>query len=168
MKFGEFVGKKKRNAQKQLGIVKEILSQQGLMVKDHLEDEEPYIFLHNPNRGTQFEGVRIYKIGDFVCYRVQNEENTHPYGKAYSLDIEDMFQDIISDDDYDQEKAGQEVMKSVVEELRKFFDKSAAAEKEMLAGEFDRQRDPLGKVVISPTGTDYANNVTNTNPRNNY
>lgn len=161
MKFGEFVGKKKRHAQKQLGIIKEVLSKQGLVVKDHLEEDDPYIFLQNPNGGTQFQGVRIYKIGDFVCYRVQNEENTHPYGKAYELDVEEMFQDLISDEDYNQEKAGKEVMKNIIKEFNKFFLKSAEAEKELRAGEYDNQRDPLGKMVLSPTGTDYASNMSN-------
>lgn len=160
MKFGDYVGKKERQAKKQLGIIKEILSQQGMAVKDHLEEEDPYIFLQNPNGGTQFQGIRIYKIGDYLCYRVQNEESTHPYGKAYQLEVEDMFQDLVSDEDYNQEQAGKEVMKSIVEELRKFFAKSAEAEKELRAGEFDTQRDPLGKIVVSPTGTDYANRVT--------
>lgn len=163
MKFGQFIGKKQRQAKKQLGIIKEVLSKQGMVVKDHLEDDDdPYIFLQNPNGGTQFQGVRIYKIGDFVCYRVQNEEKTHPYGKAYQLEVEDMFQDLISDEDYNQEEAGQEVIKSIIKEFNKFFTQSAEAERELRAGEFDSNRDPLGKVVVSPTGTDYANNVTST------
>jgi len=167
MKFKDFVGKKKRQAKKQLGTIKEILSNDGLICKDHLESDDPYIFLLNPTGGTQFEGVRIYKIGNFICYRVQNEEKTHPYGKAYPLDVEDMFQDLISDDDYNQEKAGKEVMKSIVEELKKFFIKSSEAEKELRAADFDQQRDPMGRVVLSPTGTDYSNQLTNSNPRNN-
>ena len=161
MKFGEFVGKKERKAKKQLGIVKEVLSKQGMICKDHLEDDDPYIFLQNPNRGTQFQGVRIYKIGDYICYRVQNEENTHPYGKAYQLEVEDMFQDLVSDEDYDQEKAGKEVMKSIAEELKKFFIKSADAEKELRAGEYQGGGDPLGRIAVTPTGNDYANNITN-------
>lgn len=160
-KFREFVDKKARQSKRQLGILKSVLEQNGMAVKDFIEEEEPYIFLKNPNGGTQFDGVRIYKIGDDICYRVQNEDRTHPYGKAYALEVEDMFNDLISDDEYDHAKAGQEIMKGLAEELRDFFTKSAQAEKELRAGEYDQNSDPLGKVIISPMGTDYSSKVTN-------
>jgi hypothetical protein len=106
---------------------------------------------------VSFEGVRVYKIGSQMAYRVQKEEKTHPYGKAYRSDLEEMFNDFVSDH-MDEEKAGKKVMKTVVEELQKFFKASASAEEELMTGDFGGD-DPMGKIVIKSTGTDYSNLV---------
>ena len=156
--FNEFIDKKSREAKKQLGIVKKILEKNNQIVGDHREDEEPHLFLKCPDGRTSFDGVRIYKIADSLAYRIQREEKTHPFGKAYPLDIEDMFSDYMTDTK-DQEKAGKAVIKSIVEELNKFFQKSAEAENELKQSEFDKSGDPLGRVTVRTTGTDYANQV---------
>ena len=101
-----------------------------------------------------------------MAFRVQKEEKTHPYGKAYSLDVEGMFHDLISDEEMNEKKAGEEVMKGIVKEIRSFFDKSLEAEKEGREGEFDKAGDPLGRVMIRGQANAYSNNVTSTNPRN--
>ena len=165
--FREFVDKKTRRAKKQLNTLYKILEKEGMSVSNHLEDDDPFIFLSSPSARLSFDGVRLYKIGNDIAFRVQNETKTHPYGKAYSLDVEGMFDDYISDE-MDEEKAGKEVMKSVVEELKNFFNKSSEAEKELQDTDTDSARDPLGKVVLRSTGTDYANQVTSSNPSRNY
>ena len=68
-----------------------------------------------------------------------------------------MFGDLITDDDMSERKAGEEIIKSVAQEFRKFFAKSSEAEKENRANELDQQRDPIS--VSSSTGTDYSNMV---------
>lgn len=157
--FREFVDKKARLAKRQLRIVERILKQHSMAVGSFLEDDDPYIFLKNPNGQTSFEGVRIYKIGDSLAYRIQKEDKTHPYGKAYQLDIEGMYDDMISDK-FKEEKAGQEIIKAIKEEFASFFAKSADAEKRLQQGEFDKRGDPLGDVMVkSGMGTDYANLV---------
>jgi hypothetical protein len=109
-----------------------------------------------------FDGLRIYRIGDSIAYRVQKEDKTHPYGKAYLLDVEGMYEDLISDN-VDEEKAGKTVIKSVAEEMRNFFSKSAEADKEVRAAELDQQTDPMGSVALSSsTGTDYSNTLQQT------
>ena len=160
--FREFVDKKTRKAKKELGIVEKILSQAGITVKNFLDEDEPYIYVENPSGNLPFEGVRIYKIGDDIAYRVQKEEKTHPYGKAYLLDIEGMYDDLISDN-VNEEKAGKAIIKAINSEMRNFFVKSAEAERDVRAAELDRQTDPMGRVQIrSTTGTDYANTIQNT------
>lgn len=165
--FREFVDKKTRHAKKQLNTLYKMLEKEGLSVSNHLEDDDPYVFLSSPGNRLSFDGIRLYKIGNDIAFRIQKESDTHPYGKAYSLDVEGMFDDYISDH-MDEEKAGKEVMKSVVEELRSFFNKSAEAEKELRDNEVDSVGDPLGKMMLRSTGTDYANQTMSTNPSRNY
>lgn len=158
--FLEFIDRKGREAKRHLLIVQKLLESQSLKVRAHLDDEdEPYIFLYNPSKKLSFEGIRIYKIGSQMAWRVQKEEKTHPYGKAYQLDIEDMFDDFLSDH-MQEEHAGKLVIKSVVEELQKFFVKTGQAEQDLMQGEFG-VNDPLGRVIVKSTGTDYSNLVHN-------
>jgi hypothetical protein len=124
--FTEFVDKRGREAKKQLDILKRVMERQGLIVGDYLDDEDPYLFVQS-DRDLTFEGVRVYKIGDSIAYRVQKEKNTHPYGKAYPLDVEEMYSDIVSDD-MDEDKAGKKVMEAVGKEISKFFEKTGKAE----------------------------------------
>jgi hypothetical protein len=128
-------------------------------VRDFMDDQDPYIYLQAPV-DLSFQGIRIYKIANTLAYRVQREDTTHPYGKAYMLDVEEMFTDFMSDD-ISQEKAGKKVMKTVANELKQFFEKSHEAEQEMERSSFDQKGDPLGRTMIKTTGTDYANQVQN-------
>ena len=96
-----FGNKKVRKGKKQLAVVKKVLEEQGMSVQDHLGDDDPYLFVKNPtNKKTSFAGVRIYKIGENIAYRIQKEEKTHPYGKSYQLDLEDMFNDFMTGEGY--------------------------------------------------------------------
>jgi hypothetical protein len=54
-------------------------------------------------------------------------EKTHPFGKAYQLNLEEMFGDLLADH-RNPEEAGKQVIKAVTEEVKKFFDKTASAE----------------------------------------
>lgn len=153
--FLEFVDKKQREAKRHLKIMQKLLESSGLRIKSYVDDdEEPYVYLHNPSKKVTFDGVRIYQIGDQLAYRVQKEEKTHPYGKAYQLDIENMFSDYIGDQ-IDEMEAGKLVIKSVIEELNKFFNRTSQAEVELAAGEFGSP-DPLGSVIIRSTGSDWS------------
>jgi len=153
-RFNEFIDRKTRESKKQLKLLKKVLENQDFQVKDHLDEEDPYIFVKNPNKSS-FDGIRIYKKLDVISFRIQKEETTHPYGKAYSLDIEEMYEDRLVDGE-DVKKAGKAVMKMVAEELKDFFEKSAEAEKEIRTSAFD---DPYSQVMVKTTGTDYSNLV---------
>jgi hypothetical protein len=156
--FREFVDRKNRRAKKQLKIVEKILKKQNMSVNSFLENDDPYIFLRSNRGGASFEGVRIYKIGGGLAYRIQKEEKTHPYGKAYSLDIESMWDDLIGDK-MDEEKAGKTIIKAVKQEFENFFNKSVDAEKQIRSGDFDRKDNPLGNVMTTSQGSDYSNSV---------
>lgn len=156
IQFLEFVDRKQREAKKHLKLIERLLRKGGMQVYPHLEDEEqPYIFVKSPNHKLSFDGLRVYEIGEMIAYRIQKEEKTHPYGKSYLLDIEDMFNDFMSEN-MEEDEAGEKVIESVVEELKKFFTKSSKAEQEMR----DSGQDGAG-LIIKTGGTDYSSTVLN-------
>ena len=162
--FGEFVDKKMRVARKRLGLVEKVLVRERFIVRPHTEDtEEPYLYVISPNTRLSFGGVRIYVTGESVAYRVQKDDKTHPYGKSYRLDIEEMYDDLMSEDDMTEKKAAVEVVEAVGKELNKFFQESLKAEKEIKHSEFDAIGDPLGRVMVRSSMMDFGSLVNNRN-----
>lgn len=161
--FGDFVDKKKRDSIHQLNLIRQMLEAQGLKVDNFVEnhDEDPYIFCFNPTRNGSFDGMRIYKIGDLISFRIQKESKTHPYGSAYSIPVEDMFQDFLSDENIDEIGAGKKVMEAVSKEIKKFFEKSIEAERDERNQMIDQGGDNAGSVMVKTTGTDYSSLVYN-------
>ena len=156
--YTEFVDSKQRATRKHLNLVKKIFEKEGFRISDKLgEREDPHIFVFNPDKNLSFDGIRVYEIAGDVAYRVQKEVETHPFGKAYPLPIEKMFDDLQGEEDMDEEKIGQEIIKSIVSEVKDFFEKSYKAEKEGP----DQGYDPLGQVHMRTTGTDYGSKVHN-------
>lgn len=153
--FLEFVDRKQREAKKHLHLIEKLLQKGGMQVSSFLEEEDPYIFLKFPSKGLSFDGIRIYEIGEMIAYRIQKEEKTHPYGKAYMLDIEDMFNDYMSEN-MKEEEAGHKVIESVVTELKKFFEKSMEAEEDLK----NSGQDGLN-IIVKAGGSDYASQVLN-------
>lgn len=158
--FGDFVDKKKRESIRQLKLVKSMLESTGMKVENYLdlddEDHEPYIFCYNPTKSNSFDGIRIYKIGSDLAFRIQKESKTHPYGSAYPLPIETMFYDFLSDDDVDEKKAGKKIIESIGKEIRKFFAKSSEADKNERDKNID---DNSGDIIVKSTGTDYSSMI---------
>lgn len=157
--FGDFVDKKKRESIHQLTIIKQLLEKNGMRVDNFLETDEgsdPYIFCRNPGKNASFDGVRIYKIGTDLAFRIQKESKTHPYGSAYPLPIESMFNDFLSDENIDEQKAGKKIIEAVGKELRRFFEKSVEAEEENRSRDVDRE----GSGILTRTsGMDYSSMV---------
>jgi len=151
MRFSSFLDKKNKQAVRELGIVRDILSEGDFKVEDFLKEESPYIFVNCTGGGLDFEGVRVYKVGSNLAYRVQKESKTEPYGEAYSLNIEDLFSDLISD--MSEDEAAEEIKKAVMEEFENFFQKSAKAQEELNSGRID----PQNKIVISGGAGDLSN-----------
>jgi hypothetical protein len=154
IKFIQFIDRKERESKKQLKIIEHILAKHGMKVKDHLDDDDPFLFVYNPKKNTFFDGIRIYKIGDQIAFRIQKEEKTEPFGKAYGMDIEDMFTDLLTD--HHPHKAGERIMQAIITEVKKFFERSSLAEKELREKELDAN--PWGKVIVrsSDFGMDYS------------
>jgi len=157
--FTNFVDKKMRESKRHLGLIKRLLERQGMALTSHLHEEDPYVFVKSPTKSLSFDGIRIYKVGDITAFRVQKQEETHPYGKAYLLDLEEMFDDYMGDD-YQAEEAAQQIIQAVTEEIKRFFTKSSEAEQEIRSAELDQDADGLGKILVKTQGTDYSSLVT--------
>lgn len=153
MRFSNFLDKKIKKTRDELEILKGILEEANFDVKDFIKEEDPYLYLVNPKKDLSFEGVRIYKIGSGLAYRVQNETNTEPYGVAYPLNVEQSFEDIISDLD-DENKAAELIKKSISEEFNGFFDKSRKAEEELKNPEIGNQTP--NSIVITTMSNDLS------------
>ena len=68
--FGEFVDKKTREAKRQLGIVQKILQLEGIRTSGNLSDTDPFVYVEDPTKRLSFGGVRIYKIGNAISFRI--------------------------------------------------------------------------------------------------
>ncbi len=160
--FKDYVDTKQKKVIKQLQLIGNMLEKSGLKVSDFSETAEagqqPYIFVYNTAGTRFFDGVRIYSIGNKIAYRVQKEETTHPFGKAYSLDLEEMFNDFLEEENIDEKKAGKMIIEEVPQIMRRFFERSAKAEKEIETQEIIDKKD---MTIGSTMGTDYSNMVYN-------
>jgi hypothetical protein len=155
MKFSSFLDIKHRQVKKELGIIKEILSNE-FQVEDFLSKDDPYIYLKS-TEDAPFQGVRIYKIGSNIAYRIQNDSETEPYGKAYPLNLEEIFNDIIPD--MNEEEAGEAVMSALVAEFQNFFKKSAEAEKDFMMGKFSKKDVATSTIVVGSNSGDFSNSI---------
>ena len=153
MKFSSFLDKKHKQIRKELEVIRDVLKEGNFKVEDFLCDNSPYIFLQNTENGLDFDGVRIYKVGSNLAYRIQKENKTEPYGAAYSLDIEDLFSELITD--MDENKAAEQVKKAIIEEFKNFFKKSVEAQQEIESGALD----PLSKVLVGSSHGDLSNTM---------
>jgi len=153
--FREFIDKKQRDNKNHLAILKKVLEQGSMKVQDHLTEDDPYIYVRGDG-SMSFEGLRIYTIGDQIAYRVQKEEKTQPYGRAYLIDIEEMFNELVSDN-YSSKTAAKEIIKAINEGIKDFFQKSKEAEEENRDSGIQTDTDPVGRAVIKSGGVGYSN-----------
>lgn len=161
--FLEFVDKKERDVIHHLKVLKKLLEHNGHKVESFLSREnDPYIFLYADNKDLSFDGVRIYQLGETMAFRIQKEKDTHPYGTAYPLDVEGMFNDWISDNG-DEKKAGTKVIESVLHEFKRFFRNSLLAERQLKTIELEKSTgsDGAGKILVKNNLLDYGNMIGN-------
>lgn len=166
MKFSSFVDIKNKKIIKELSILKDVLSKQ-FEIKPYLEENDsPYIYVKSKNTDVAFDGVRVYKIGSNWAYRIQNESDTEPYGKAYPIDLEKMFEDLVSD--MSEEEAGDVIAKALIEEFSNFFSKSSKVQKELDANTFTTKNieknkmsgsDSDSPVVVGSNSGDFSNSI---------
>lgn len=150
--FLEFVDRKERESRKHLELVEKALKNAGLIIENFIDQDDSYIFVNNTNPDAPFGGIRIYEIGNNLAFRVQKEKDTEPYGKSYLIDLEEMFNDFMSEN-IEEEKAGKEVIESLVNEIKQFFDRSAKAEEEISGKEKEKT------IILKTGGTDYSGMV---------
>lgn len=156
MQFNEFVNHRERESRDHLKLIEKILKsgKDSLKVKSFLSEDDPYLFVYAPNDNFTFEGIRVYPIGDTYAYKIQNAEDTQPFGKAYSLDLEKMFFDHMSDN-IESDEAAKRVSENVKREINRFFELTGKAEEE-LAG-----TKPDSGYVLKTGGSDYSSLIFN-------
>jgi hypothetical protein len=156
MQFNEFVNHRERESRDHLKLIEKILKsgKDSLKVKSFLSEDDPYLFVYAPNENFTFEGIRVYPIGDTYAYKIQNAEDTQPFGKAYSLDLEKMFADHMSDN-IESDEAAKRVSENVKREINRFFELTGKAEEE-LAG-----TKPDSGYVLKTGGSDYSSLIFN-------
>lgn len=151
-KFFDYINRKLLTSKRKLKIIHKMLEHAKIKNKLYLKNtDDPYLFVYSTDENCDFEGIRIYSIGNNVAFRIQNRDDTHPYGKSYLLDFENVFNTFMSKKDADPEDSGKEVMKYFIEEIKKFFKMSAMAQ-----NNFDKNDN---KLMLRNTGTDYSANV---------
>lgn len=154
MRFSSFLDKKVGEARRQLKIIRDIVSESNLKADDFSDRHEPYLFVANPTKDLDF-GVRIYKVGSDLAYRIQRRKDTQPYGEAYPLNLEGSFADLVSD--MTEEEAAEKIKEAVVNDLKLFFKRSSEAHDELLANRGGE--DGVGRVLISSGNGDLSNSM---------
>jgi hypothetical protein len=156
----------KQDNPKRLKTLMKVLIQSGLFVNDHTEDEDCHLFVTAMPPPQEFEGVRIYCLGNICAYRVQKLKDTEPYGKSYLLDLQKTFDDIL--EERGMKTSNKDVVEAFIErlgkELRKFFKTSIKDEDEFIQSQMDAEdkSDPASAMVLPAYSPDYSSSVYST------
>jgi hypothetical protein len=155
MKFSSFLDIKNKKIIEQLEILEKILSKK-FKVDSFLQNESPYVFVYSQEENLPFQGVRIYKVGSNWAYRIQNENETQPYGKAYPLKLEEIYENLVADS---QEKdVGEIIANALIEEFENFFKKSSEAE--MNNNSFIiTKKDVSNQTIVGRNSGDFSNMI---------
>lgn len=153
----------KQDHPRKLKLLSKMLTQSGLFVDDRFDDEDSHIFVSAIPKPEEFDGIRIYFLGNVCCYRVQKMKDTEPYGNSYLLDLQKMFDDILIEKG--QKASNKDCVEALIErvgkELRKFFANSIDDEEDYIQSQIDSDRgSDAGNAMIAPAyGTDYSSHV---------
>ena len=136
LRFHEYVDAKQDETVRQLDLLKRLLKHGGVQVEGHIHKggkrmgKDVYLYCYSPIPGID-GGCRIYKLGDEINVRWQEESGgddgddtgpaTRPSGEAFSLPVEDMFQEIKSRGDRDNTQVVMELAKRLVKRMKEFF-----------------------------------------------
>jgi len=153
MRFSSFLDKKANEMKRQLKIIKEIVSESEMKVDDGLDHKDPYLFVSSNEKGIDF-GIRIYKVGSDLAYRIQRRKDTQPYGEAYPLNLESGFADLVSE--MDENEAAEKIKKALVNDIKLFFKKSYEAHNDLLSS---GTNDGTGRIIISSGNGDLSNSM---------
>jgi len=154
--FNEFINHKERENREHLNLIAKILrtGKEKMDVKEFYDNDDPYLFVKAPNDDFSFEGIRVYPRGKLMAFRIQNAEDTQPFGKAYGIHMDKMFADFMSET-ADPDEAAKKVAEGVRREIKKFFELTHKAEEE-IAGTL-----PEKGYIIKTGGTDYSSLIFN-------
>ena len=163
--FLEFFTAMDSQAPDNLGMLTIIFRNDGLKVHEFIDDKsDPYIYIFNPLDDLSFQGVTMYKKGNILAYRAQRYEDSQPYGAAYNIDMQGLYEDLLYKEK-DKKKAIEILCKTLCKKMREFFRKTKKAEDDILKSNLmtPTDSDGAGQIIIRNTGTDYSNNIYSTN-----
>lgn len=141
--FSSFLNKQERKEKKNLKIFSNIAENNGMKIEKFYEERKPYIFIHS-DVPLDFGGIRAYAQDQSIVFRCQDEKDTEPYGKAYKIDVENIYNDFLSEgDSVDEEEAAKQTAESMIEEVKSFFNKSKKAETEIKVRQMNEPEDQL-------------------------
>lgn len=155
MKFSSFLDIKNKKTIEQLEILGKILSE-SFKIDSNIKSIDPYIFVYSNKENLPFQGVRVYKIGSNWAYRIQNENETQPYGRAYPINLEQAYEDLVSD--YSEEEVGEYIAKALVEEFKNFFEKSVEAQRDSNSFVITK-KDISNQTIVSKNSGDFSNMI---------
>jgi len=156
----------KQDNPKRLQTLKKCLVKSGLFVDDFTEGEDCHLFVTAMPSPQEFEGIRIYCLGNICSYRVQKVKDTEPYGKAYLLDLQKTFDDIL--EEKGMKASNKDCVEAFIErigkEIRDFFAQSMKDEDEFYQSEIDAEdkSDPASAMVLPAYTQDYSSSVYST------
>lgn len=152
----------KQDNPKRLQTLKKCLVKSGLFVDDFTEGDDCHIFVTAKPSPQEFEGIRIYCLGNICSYRVQKLKDTEPYGKSYLLDLQKTFDDIL--EEKGMKASNKDCVEALIErigkEIRDFFAQSMKDEDEYYQSEIGS--DPAGSMVLPAYSQDYSSSVYST------
>jgi hypothetical protein len=146
-----------------------MLKKGGLDVIDrsHVQ-HDPHLWVQAHPKPEEFDGIRVYLLGNICAFRVQKLASTEPYGKSYLLDLQKMYDDILAEmgeEAYaDPKKPTKKLIDEVGVKIRKFYVDSIKDEEKFLQTQLDGPtRSDIGGATILPnSGFDYSSAVYST------
>jgi hypothetical protein len=151
-KFFDYINRNILSSKRKLKIIHKILKQNKIKNKIFLDVDDPFLYVYSTDPECDFEGIRIYPIGRSIAFKIQNRIDTHPYGKAYLLDFENIYNTFMTEKGADEEKAGKKVVDILVDEIKRFFKMSSNAQNKI-------EKDNDNKLMVRSNGTDYSSSV---------
>lgn len=126
--FGDFVNYKNRLLLPKLEILASVFKQGKFETTESLEDiNDPFIYIKS-NKPVKFGGVRLYFLNDQLIYKPQKTIKDKPFGKAYPLDLNGFFEELMSED-VDEETMAKEIIDYLNQVITVFFQKNSELER---------------------------------------
>ena len=143
-----------------------LLEKGGLVVTDRTHEEnDPHIWVQAHPKPQEFDGIRVYLLGNICAFRVQKLPTTEPYGKSYLIDLQGIFDKILekmgNDAKKDSKKAVKELVQAVAKKIKSFYFDAIRDEEEFVQDQlYGPERTDVGGAALVPSsGFDYSMKV---------
>jgi hypothetical protein len=143
-----------------------LLKAGGLVVVDKTnEQNDPHLWVQAHPTPQEFSGIRVYLLGNICAFRVQKLETTEPYGKAYLMDLQGIFDKILEKMGNKAQKSSKEAVKELIKsvsgEINAFYHDSIKDEEEFVQDQlYGPERSDVGGAALVPSsGFDYSMKV---------